>query len=151
MLPERHRGWNSVRSSSIWRMYRLAARRHCGLEASSKQVLLPSDNSSEDREKTAFKSGQKLFWFMRMAFGLRNAPKTSQPLIHVILSAVKREFRFIPLNDIIVFSRSPDDSIKHGFQLSTIMHHTWATLNLKKCDILPMPFRTWGTSSDWAI
>jgi Reverse transcriptase (RNA-dependent DNA polymerase) len=42
----------------------------------------------EDREKTTFTSHEGLYWFLRMPFGLRNAPATCQRFVDIILSGL---------------------------------------------------------------
>jgi Reverse transcriptase (RNA-dependent DNA polymerase) len=42
----------------------------------------------EDREKTTFTSHEGLYWFLRMPFGLRNAPATFQRFVDITLSGL---------------------------------------------------------------
>ena len=59
-----------------------------------------------DRPKTTFTSHEGLFWFLRMPFGLRNAPATFQRFVDITLAGLKRKVFLVYLDDIIVFSRS---------------------------------------------
>lgn len=66
-----------------------------------------------DQDKTAFRSYHGLNRFERMPFGLKNAPKTIQRAMDVILSPVKWEFAKKYFNNIIVISHSLRDHIEH--------------------------------------
>jgi hypothetical protein len=57
----------------------------------------------EDRDKTAFTSHYRIYRFLRLPFGLRNAPATFQKVIDIILSGVKWKTCLVYLDDVIVF------------------------------------------------
>ena len=59
--------------------------------------------SYEDRDKTAFFSHCGLFRWLRMPFGLKNAPGTFQRAANVILAGVKWQFALVYLDDIIIY------------------------------------------------
>jgi transposase InsO family protein len=87
----------------------------------------------EDREKTTFTSHDGLYWFLRMPFGLRNAPATFQRFVDITLSGLTWKSCLVYLDDIIVFSRTPEEHMKH---LDAVLHRLYRaglTLNLKKC------------------
>ena len=60
----------------------------------------------EDREKTAFVSHHGMYQWLRMPFGLRNAPAAVQRTMDVILASVKWKTALVYLDDIVVFSKS---------------------------------------------
>ena len=67
----------------------------------------------EDRLKTAFTTPFGLFEYVRMPFGLCNAPATFQRLMDQILEVLVRKICLVYLDDIIVYSKSKDEHLKH--------------------------------------
>jgi hypothetical protein len=61
--------------------------------------------ATEDIPKTTFTSHEGIFWFLRMPFGLRNAPATFQRFVDITLSGLTWKVCLVYLEDIIVFSR----------------------------------------------
>jgi Reverse transcriptase (RNA-dependent DNA polymerase) len=87
----------------------------------------------EDREKTTFTSHEGLYWFLRMAFGLRSAPATFQRFVDINLSRLNWKTCLVYLDDIIVFSKTTTEHMAH---LDAVLHRLYRaglTLNLKKC------------------
>lgn len=66
-----------------------------------------------DVEKTAFKTKYGHFEFLVMPMGLRNAPATFQTLMNAIFRAHIDEFIVIYLDDILVFSDSKEEYLRH--------------------------------------
>lgn len=66
-----------------------------------------------DEEKTAFTFYQRLYRFVHMQFGLCNVPSTFQHTIDVIMSSTKWKFAIACPNNIIVFSKTPQQHIDH--------------------------------------
>jgi hypothetical protein len=64
-----------------------------------------------DIQKTAITISFGLVEFPFMSFGLRNAAKTFQRFMDEVLRGL--DFRFAYLNDILVFSRSPEEHEQH--------------------------------------
>ena len=62
--------------------------------------------TEEDLDKTTFASHSGLYRFLRMPFGLKNAPATFQRAVDIILSRVKWETALVYLDDVIVYSRT---------------------------------------------
>ena len=69
------------------------------------------------QEKTAFVTHQGLFEFRVMPFGLTNAPAVFQRLMQQVVTPLNsmssHDFVSVYLDDIIVFSRSLEDHLKH--------------------------------------
>ena len=87
----------------------------------------------EDRNKTTFTSYLGTFRYTRMPFGLRNAPATFQRALDIILSGVRWQSCLIYLDDVIVFSRSTDEHLRHVDEIPTSLRRAGITLKLRKC------------------
>ena len=87
----------------------------------------------EDRDKTTFASYLGTFRYTRMPFGLRNAPATFQRALDIILSGVRCQSCLIYLDDVIVFSRSSDEHLRHVDEILTLLRRAGITLKLTKC------------------
>ena len=68
-----------------------------------------------------------------MPFGLRNAPATFQRALDIILSGFRWQSCLIYLDDVIVFSRSPDEHLRHFDEILTLLRRAGITLKLTKC------------------
>ena len=69
--------------------------------------------AQEDKDKTAFISHYGLYRWLRMPFGLKNAPGTFQRAADIILASVKWQFALVYLDDIIVYSKSIEEHLDH--------------------------------------
>ncbi|KAE9174383.1 hypothetical protein PF002_g29070 [Phytophthora fragariae] len=90
--------------------------------------------SPEDRDKTAFTTKQGLYRFLRMPFGLMNAPSTFQRMMNGVLRGLTWTTCLVYLDDIVVFTRG--DVRKHLVQLATVLERlsvAGLTLKLRKC------------------
>ena len=66
-----------------------------------------------DKEKTTFSSGQGLWQFTIMPFGLCNAPATFERLMEAALRGLPWDICLVYLDDIIVHARSFDQHWAH--------------------------------------
>lgn len=69
--------------------------------------------SEEDVEKTAFKTRYGHFEFLVLPFGLCNAPATFMRMMHDIFHDYLDSFVIIYLDDILVYSRTPEEHLRH--------------------------------------
>lgn len=69
--------------------------------------------SEKDMEKTAFQFGRGKFEFVRMPFGLKNAPSTFQRLMDEFLLGLDERAVQAYMDDIIVFSASREEHQTH--------------------------------------
>lgn len=95
-------------------------------------------------DKTAFTAHCGLYSYVRMPFGLRNAPSTLQRTKDVAVSAVKRQFVLVYLDYNVVFSRSSEALINHDEHLLTLLCDEGAILKLKKCRFFFESFASLG-------
>ena len=88
------------------------------------------------RDKTAFASHYSLYEFIRMPFGLCNAPATFQRLMQVVLRGSEGKFCFVYIDDILVCSKTFEEHLKHLEQVSERLNKAGLTLKPKKCCFL---------------
>ena len=67
----------------------------------------------DDREKTAFRTHRGLHQFNRMPFGLRNGPSTFQRVMQGVLASYLWVFTLVYIDDIVVYSTTFEDHLKH--------------------------------------
>ena len=92
------------------------------------QVLM----EPKDQEMTAFVCHAGHFQFTRMPFGVRNAPSMFQKLMDKVLKAVKGYARAY-IDDIVVFSSSWEDHVRHVRQVLKLLKQAGLTVNPEKC------------------
>ena len=69
--------------------------------------------AEDDIPKTAFRCHRGLFEFVRMPFGLANAPAVFQRVMDKLLSGLIGKCVLVYLDDIVVYSNSAEDHEKH--------------------------------------
>ena len=68
--------------------------------------------AEESRQYTAFTVGSMgVYEFLRMPFGLCNAPATFQRLMQECLGELNLTYALIYLDDVIVFSSTPEEHL----------------------------------------
>lgn len=87
----------------------------------------------KSREMTAFGTRKGLFEFTVMPFGLCNAPSTFQRLMDLVLSGHQFDFCVVYLDDIVVFSKSFDEHLKHLKLVFDRLREANLTLKISKC------------------
>ena len=88
------------------------------------------------KEKSAFVTYNGLFEFVRMPFGLCNAPATFQRLMQRVLSGLEYKCCFVYLDDVLVASKTFSDHLAHLREVFTRLRSASLRLKPKKCDLL---------------
>lgn len=94
-----------------------------------------------DREKTAFcvgnggSSGNSLWQFVVMPFGLCNAPATFERLMEFVLRGLNWKTCLVYLDDIIVLGRTFDEHLQHLCEVLTRIRNAGLKLSPKKCSL----------------
>ena len=86
-----------------------------------------------DRGKTTFTCHAGAYKFLRMPFGLRNAPATFQRATDIILSGVRWKCCIVYLDDVIIFSKNDDDHLAPLAEVFRLLQDAGVTLRLAKC------------------
>ena len=89
--------------------------------------------AEEDKYLTAFKCHTGAWKCVRLPFGLCNAAATFQRAMDMILAGVKWQICLVHLEDVIVFSRSPEEHLQHLYEVLTQLGKAGVTLKASKC------------------
>jgi hypothetical protein len=90
--------------------------------------------SEQDQKKTAFIFRGGLYEYIRMPFGLKNAPATFQRFMNMMLSTGGlRTFVMAYLDDLVVFSRNMEEHMDHVRQTLAVLSRHGVKLKLSKC------------------
>lgn len=89
-----------------------------------------------DIEKTAFKTKYGHFEFLVMPMGLRNAPATFQALMNSIFRDCIDDFVVIYLDDILVFSDTREDHLRHLRIVLTRLKDNELYVGKNKCELM---------------
>ena len=98
----------------------------------------------KDRDKTAFTTPFGLYEYLRMPFGLCNAPATFQRLMQATMSDLAFQIVLIYLDDLLVFSPTFQD---HLLRLETVLkrlRETGLKVKVEKCHFLQPEVRFLG-------
>jgi transposase InsO family protein len=87
-----------------------------------------------DKHKTAFICELGLFEFNRMPFGLTNAPSTFQRAMNNIFRTVLYKYVVVYLDDIIIYSKTFEDHLKHLAEVFSLLKDAGMRLNRTKCE-----------------
>ncbi|GBM45502.1 Retrovirus-related Pol polyprotein from transposon 297 [Araneus ventricosus] len=87
----------------------------------------------EDREKTAFTTGQGLWQFKVMPFGLCKAPATFERLMETVLHGLSSEAYLVYLDDIIIVGRTFEEHLNNLRKVFQRLQKANLKLNPKKC------------------
>ena len=94
----------------------------------------------DSQEKTAFITHEGLFEFRVMPFGVMNAPAVFQRLMQRVLAGLKtecgKEFVSVYLDDVIIFSETLQDHVRHLRMVFDRIRAANLKLNPKKCKFM---------------
>ena len=88
------------------------------------------------RQKSAFTTHRGLFEFLRMPFGLCNAPATFQRLMQVVLVGLDGTHCFVYLDDILIASQTFEEHLKKLCEVFERLRKAGLRLKPKKCLLL---------------
>jgi Reverse transcriptase (RNA-dependent DNA polymerase) len=69
-----------------------------------------------------------------MPFGSRNAPATLQSTVDIVLSGLKWKTCLVYIDDIIVFSQTPEEHLRHLDEVLCLPYRAGLSLKLSKCN-----------------
>lgn len=87
----------------------------------------------ESVEKTAFYGNGILYEWLVLPFGLTGSPATFALLMNRVLQFCIAKFLFVFVDDIIIFSKTFDDHLKHLEIVFEKLRDAGLTVNLQKC------------------
>lgn len=90
----------------------------------------------EDREKTAFTTHNGHYEFIRMPFGLKNAPATFQRMMNNVLREHVNKICVIYMDDILVFSTSLQEHLINLEKIFKTLREANLKVSLNKSDFL---------------
>jgi hypothetical protein len=89
----------------------------------------------EHKEKTAFSTGQGLWQFTVMPFGLCNAPATFERLMESVLRGLTYEACLVYLDDVIVIGRTFQEQLDNLRRVLQRLREAHLKLNPEKCQL----------------
>jgi len=88
-----------------------------------------------DRDKTTFVCHEGAYRYIRLPFGLSNAPATFQRAIDMILGGLKWKSCLVYLDDITVFSQSAGEHVEHVREVFAALRGAGVSLKAEKCHL----------------
>jgi RNase H-like domain found in reverse transcriptase/Reverse transcriptase (RNA-dependent DNA polymerase)/Integrase zinc binding domain/Integrase core domain/gag-polyprotein putative aspartyl protease len=87
-----------------------------------------------DQHKTAFRTRFGHYEFKVLPFGLTSAPATFMRLMHDTLMPYLDQFVIVYLDDICVYSKTPEEHLEHLRKVLTLLRQEKLIGKLSKCD-----------------
>ncbi len=91
--------------------------------------------AEKDRGKTAFSTYEGHYQFIRLPMGLKNSPSVFQRLMQIVLSGCLGQYAFIYIDDILVFSKTPTDHLKHLGDVLQRLDKAGLRIKASKCQL----------------
>jgi hypothetical protein len=91
--------------------------------------------ANDSKEVTAFRCHRGLYQFRRLPFGYRNGPSVFQRVMQGILSAYLWIFTLVYIDDIVVYSKTFEDHLKHVNLVLKAISNAGITLSPPKCHL----------------
>ena len=88
---------------------------------------------AESADKSAFITHQELHEFVRMPFGMCNAPTTFQRLMETVLTGLLWDSCFVYIDDLLVCSSTFQEHLQHFHQVFTRLRQAGLRLKARKC------------------
>ena len=90
----------------------------------------------ESIEKTAFTVENRHYEYVRMLFGLKNAPATFQKMMDKVLRRYLHKFCFDYMDDIEIFLKSLQEHLQHQKLIFDEIKNYSLKIQLDKCEFL---------------
>ena len=90
--------------------------------------------AKKDRHKSAFVCHEGLYQYIRMPFGMTNAPATFQRTLDIVLSRYKWKTCLVYIDDIIIFSRNGEEHLEHVEEILRTLREAGVSLKIAKCE-----------------
>lgn len=96
------------------------------------QILM----KESDRKKTAFSTPFGHYEYLRMPFGLKNAPSTFQRLMNCVLREYINKLCVVYLDDILIFSTSLEEHLSSIKKIFNKLRQAGLKIQIDKCNFL---------------